>query len=84
MRLLESLPPTRPDVPTDPLADRVDAANTARRAGFTGNPLDEDVADPLGSPLQSYRAIAWELAGWIDRLVDGLYGAVPLRAANEG
>lgn len=84
VRLLEWLPPTRPDVPTDPLAHRIDAANTARRAGFTGNRLDEDVVDPLGLPLQSYRAIAWELAGWTDRLVHGLYGAESLRAANEG
>ena len=51
--------------------------------GFQGNPFDEDVADPIGLPLQSYRAIAWELDEWIARLVDGLYGAEPVPAANE-
>ena len=43
-----------------------------RRAGSPGNPHDDDVADPLGLPLESYRAIAWELDEWTDRLVDGL------------
>ena len=41
--------------------------------------FDEDVVDPLGMPLESYRAIAWELDQWIGRLLNGLYGpaAVP-------
>ena len=59
-------------------------AARAREAGFTGNPLDDDVADPLGLPLQSYRAIAWELDQWIARLVDGLFGAEQASAASEG
>jgi protein-tyrosine phosphatase len=84
VRLLESLPPVSPGAGPDALADRVSQAAEARRAGFPGNPLDEDVADPLGLPLQSYRAIAWELDEWIARLVDGLYGAVTVPAASEG
>ena len=50
-----------------------------RSGGFAGNPYDEDVVDPLGMPLESYRAIAWELDQWIGRLLNGLYGpaAVP-------
>ena len=84
VRLLESLPPVPPGAGPDSLSERVDQARAARRAGFAGNPLDEDVADPIGMPLQSYRAIAWELDEWIARLVDGLYGAVPVPAASEG
>lgn len=62
------------------LADRVAAAEALRASGFAGNPLDEDVADPLGMPLESYRAIAWELEGWCLRLLDGVFGASPVRA----
>lgn len=83
VRLLESLPPPPPGAGPDSLIERVPAAARARREGFQGNPLDEDVADPLGLPLQSYRAIAWELDEWIARLVDGLYGADHVPAANE-
>lgn len=84
VRLLESMAPASPGAGPDSLTDRVSQATEARRAGFTGNPLDEDVADPLGLPLQSYRAIAWELDEWIARLVDGLYGATTIPAASEG
>ncbi|MGZ8579953.1 MAG: arsenate reductase/protein-tyrosine-phosphatase family protein [Actinomycetota bacterium] len=84
VRLVESLPPVPPGAGPDSLVARVEQAAAARRAGFTGNPLDEDVADPLGQPMQSYRAIAWELDEWIARLVDGLYGVVTVSAANEG
>jgi protein-tyrosine phosphatase len=70
VRLLEALPPSSgPD-----LASRVAAAEELRSSGFAGNPDDEDVADPLGLPLDSFRAVAWELDEWIARLVDGLLG----------
>jgi hypothetical protein len=59
-------------------------AAAARADGFSGNPHDEDVVDPLGLPMQSYRAVAWELDEWITRLVDGLFGPVEVRAASEG
>ena len=84
VRLLESLPPVPPGAGPDSLSERVDQARAARQAGFAGNPLDEDVADPIGMPLQTYRATAWELDEWVGRLVDGLYGAVPMPTASEG
>jgi low molecular weight protein-tyrosine phosphatase len=72
-RLVEELPE-----PSDrDLTARVRAASALRGTGFEGNELDEDVSDPLGLPLESYRAIAWELDAWIERLADGLYGPVP-------
>jgi protein-tyrosine phosphatase len=79
VRLLEHLDPLEPgpDGPEPaPIADRVAAADAARAQGFGGNPHDEDVVDPLGMPMDSYRAIAWELDEWVARLMDGLYGGV--------
>jgi protein-tyrosine phosphatase len=84
VRLLESADdpdPARHDA--DALADRVAAADALRASGFTGNPRDEDIADPLGMPLESYRAIAWELEGWCARLADGLFGTSSLSATEE-
>jgi protein-tyrosine phosphatase len=50
------------------------AAAAVRRNG--GSPaFDEDVADPLGQPLEAYRGIAWELDTMVNDLVSGLYGA---------
>ena len=84
VRLLESLPPVPPGAAPGSLSGRVGQAHAARQAGFVGNPLDDDVADPIGMPLLTYRATAWELDEWVSRLVDGLYGAAPMAAASEG
>src|SRR5262245_22414037 len=56
------------------LAQRVAAAAELRSSGFAGDPSDEDVADPLGMPLEPFRAVARELDEWCSRLVDGLLG----------
>jgi hypothetical protein len=40
------------------------------------------VVDPLGMPIETYRAIAWELDEWIERLVAGLLGPVSVHAEN--
>jgi protein-tyrosine phosphatase len=74
VRILEHLP-TADLAGPETLGSRVSQAEVARRDGFTGNPHDEDIADPLGMPLSSYRAIAWEIGSWVDRLVAGLFGA---------
>lgn len=84
VRLVESLPPVVDGDPSASLRERVAQAAAARADGFSGNPHDEDVVDPLGLPMQSYRAVAWELDEWIARLVDGLFGQVEVRAASEG
>ncbi len=83
VRILEAFGPAAFAVPGS-LEERVREADALRLGGFTGNPLDEDVADPLGQPDQVYRAIAWELEEWCGRLVDGIYGAVPQAAAVSG
>ncbi|MGH2540487.1 MAG: low molecular weight phosphatase family protein [Actinomycetota bacterium] len=84
VRLLGSLPQVAPGAGPDTLPARVAEASEARARGFAGNPLDEDIADPLGMPLQTYRAVAWELDDLIGRLLDRLYGAGRLSAAGEG
>lgn len=82
VRLLEDLQPGDASADPAPLAERVAAAEALRRGGFEGNPHDEDVVDPLGMPMESFRAIAWELDEWVTRLVNGLYG--PVSVATGG
>ena len=75
-RVLEALPATESDLRLD---TRIGAAAAARANGAPANRFDEDVVDPLGMPLDTYRAIAWEIDEWTDRLVTALYGPVPVR-----
>jgi protein-tyrosine phosphatase len=88
VRLLEGLEGaggTVAEAPVEQLRARVAAADVLRAKGFVGNPLDEDVVDPLGTPMETYRAVAWEIDSLCERLVDGLYGAVDeARAAGGG
>ena len=70
------------DVAAD-LGVRIAQAHAARTSGGEANPWDEDVVDPLGLPLDTYRAVAWELEGWSDRLVDRLFGPVPAAVPGE-
>jgi protein-tyrosine phosphatase len=81
VRLLEALPEAADDAS---LPDRIDAAAQLRRTGSVGNPHDDDIVDPLGMPVESFRAVAWELGEWIERLVDGLVGRASARAVAEG
>jgi protein-tyrosine phosphatase len=74
VRILDTLPAVPEGAQIETLAARRNAADAARRAGFQGNPLDDDIADPLGLPFDSYRAIAWELDEWVGRLDEGLFG----------
>jgi protein-tyrosine phosphatase len=76
VRLLETLS----DGPAVGLAERVAAADAARKAGAVLPSSDDDIADPLGQPFAAYRAIAWELETWIDRLAAGLY---PTEASGD-
>lgn len=84
VRLLESLPPVVPEVTPARMAERIGEAGALRASGFEGNPHDEDVADPLGLPIESFRAVAWELDEWCGRLADGLAGRAPVPAPAGG
>jgi protein-tyrosine phosphatase len=85
VRLLEALPNATEARPV-PLVARVAGADDLRRKGFEGNPDDEDVVDPLGLGLETYRSIAWELEAWTARLADALVERAPARsgAGNPG
>jgi protein-tyrosine-phosphatase len=84
VRLLEALPSAPSSgAPDGVLAARVAEAEALRSSGFEGNVHDEDIADPLGMPLESFRAIAWELDEWCARLADGLFGRRPARTVAE-
>jgi protein-tyrosine phosphatase len=63
------------------LHDVVARADARRREGVSGNPADEDVIDPLGMPITTYRAVASELEEWCARLADALFGPARARAA---
>lgn len=71
VRLLERLPSDHGPFDLRAATARADGL---RRSGYEGNPHDEDIVDPLGMPLESYRAVAWELDEWCDRLAAGLVG----------
>jgi hypothetical protein len=82
VRLLEATAPVAPTGP-ETLPDRVGEAATVRADRGTLNPYDEDVVDPLGMPLDTYRAVAWELDEWVERLARALYGPVPVAAKGR-
>lgn len=84
VRLSETLPVPPPDAGPESMSERIAAANLARRRGAVPASRDDDVADPLGQPLEAYRAIAWELETWIERLVNGLFGAAAEVDAAQG
>lgn len=71
--LLESSAEGRTGSPDD-LRGRVAVAEELRRRTASPGPWDEDIVDPLGSPPSVYRAVAWELDTWIDRLVQATFG----------
>jgi protein-tyrosine phosphatase len=78
VRLVEALlEASGAEPPADRLRSRVASADRLRVEGFEGNPHDEDVADPIGMSLETYRAVAWELDRLSARLVDGLLGPQP-------
>jgi len=80
VRLVEALPSA--DAGPGGLAERVAEADAAR--GLHPASRDENVADPLGQPPEAYRAVAWELELWIDRLVSGLFGPQASAEAAAG
>jgi protein-tyrosine phosphatase len=73
VRLLEQLPADRPR----DAWDRVAAADRLRHGAGRNEAVDDDVADPLGLPLEYYRAVASELDDRCRRLVRGLFVAAP-------
>jgi protein-tyrosine phosphatase len=82
VRLLHALP-SAPRADPGSLPARIAEVDAARRAGSIPPARDEDVADPLGQPIDAYRAVAWELEDLLTKLVDGLWGTTAVRARTE-
>jgi protein-tyrosine phosphatase len=85
VRLLEDTGP-RPVDPTASdggLADAVADAHR-RRTGSPPIPDEDDVMDPLGLSLQSYRVVASELEDLCERLASGLYGGRAVASRRVG
>lgn len=57
------------------LRSAVDRATALREGAADMELMDEDIADPLGLGLESYRATAWELESLTARLTDALFPA---------
>jgi protein-tyrosine phosphatase len=81
VRLLEALPETE-GASLGRLPERIAEADRLRRGGFEGDPWDEGIDDPLGMPLDRFRAVAAELDAWCSRLADGLVGHTDERRAT--
>jgi protein-tyrosine phosphatase len=77
-RALETAPVRAPLGP-DTLDERIAQAAATRSRGS-----DDDVFDPLGMSLDTYRSIAQELDEWTERLIVALFGPVPVSAGREG
>jgi hypothetical protein len=88
VRLLEAHPgePSPDGEPLERLAEEVRRAHSHRPHGLRRHPRDQDVADPLGMSLETYRAVAWEIDEWCRRLSDGIYGRAdaPTPAGGTG
>jgi protein-tyrosine-phosphatase len=82
--LLERLPGA--DGPPSPETAATRIAKAHRVRGEPGHDAvtDEDVADPLGLGVETYRAVAWELEGLVDRLIEGLFGNQPAARIAAG
>jgi protein-tyrosine phosphatase len=79
VRLMERLPRDRPGEAWD----RVAAADRLRHARPPTDDVDDDVVDPLGLPLDGYRAVAAELHDRCGRLVRGFVAGAPPSAGPE-
>jgi protein-tyrosine-phosphatase len=82
--LLESFPvePVQGS-PAQQLEVSVKAAAAIRDEAPELELLDEDIADPLGLGIESFRATAWELEGLSKRLAEGLFPGVGRAAVAE-
>lgn len=82
VRLMDALPEVDGATPERGLSERVAAADRLRADGFAGDPRHEGIMDPLGMPLDAFRAVAAELDGWCSRLTVGLFGRAEAPAAT--
>ncbi|MGH2723916.1 MAG: hypothetical protein ACRDI0_06555 [Actinomycetota bacterium] len=82
--LLRVLPPPQPGPSQEALLQRIAVAHRLRGDPRAPEIPDMDVSDPLGLSEQTYRAVAWEIEGHVDALVEGLFGVTERAATGEG
>jgi protein-tyrosine phosphatase len=74
VRLVAALPEAPPNTDRDAALGRIAEAHRLRTGPEAPPIRDEDVSDPLGLGLQTYRAKAWEIEEHVDALIRGLFG----------
>jgi len=88
VHLLDSAgPPPRGAGPQEHLRSAAVRADAVRDAYPELHLQDEDVADPLGLGLETYRAIAWEIGALCEGLIDTVFGSeghVDVRQSDGG
>jgi protein-tyrosine phosphatase len=82
--LLRALPPPPPDPSRQTLLHRIGVVHRLRADPRAPAIPDMDVSDPLGLSVETYRAVAWEIEGQVDALIEGLFGVTEPAAAGEG
>jgi protein-tyrosine phosphatase len=83
VKILEGLPAPPAGAGPSSLVDRIAAADDRRRQEGSVRDPGQDVADPMGRSVDTYRAVARELALLCDRSVDGLFGPSEEEAHRE-
>lgn len=83
VRLLEAVSTPSRGNPDAVLVARVAEADALRRSGSEGDPDGDDIADPLGMPLESFRTMAADLDEWCNRLAEGLFGRAPATTSSS-
>lgn len=74
VRLLANLAEPPPDPDREAHLARIAEAHRLRSGPDAPGIRDEDVSDPLGMGLQTYRAKAWEIEEHVDALVKEMFG----------
>jgi protein-tyrosine-phosphatase len=75
--------PPEERTPEQRLQGWIEHADAVRRAHPDLELTDEDIADPLGLGLQTYRASAWELGMLCESLVDAVFEAQQFAPTGE-
>lgn len=73
--VLSTPDPSEPTDLTRAALQRIDQAGRLRGFGQRPDPADEDLMDPIGAPLETYRQRAAEIDRACDRAVDLLLGS---------
>jgi glycine hydroxymethyltransferase len=85
VHLLDAVGPPQADGPSDKQLRSAALRADALRDAYRDLQLkDEDVADPLGLGLESFRAVAWEIEALCEGLVDLVFGPGGRERARRG